>query len=215
MGMAIEEDAADRKRRELKERLVAQQEKERQNGYLINEFGEIIRNDLKREREDISYSDSDNDDIRETIQTLGRFTQAVSDRQTRYDKVWGMVKSIFYAYIGAVLSIVLMPSWFSPIYHEGNWLFYTALILIVLKCISTYGSWLSLKDDNKNTFFEPSTTKFRIYAGIWVVLFLIMLFGYSISVNYTMGVFCCIICVAWAYFKSYQCSKYIQENSQT
>ena len=43
MGMAYDEDAAARRRQELKKRLLAQQERENQGGYQVNEYGEIIR----------------------------------------------------------------------------------------------------------------------------------------------------------------------------
>lgn len=212
MGMIYDDNSVDKKRQDLKERLLAGQEKEAKNGFKINEYGEIVRSE-SASSDIASDSDSDSNDMREVIQTLGRFANAVSERQARYDKVWSNVKNTIYAYIGALVAIVLIPSWVSPIYGSGIWLFYATIILIVLQGISTYGKWLSLKDDNENLFFEISTTKFKIYAGIWIVLFLILLLWESISAYYSMGIFCCMLCIIYSYFSNYKTSKYIKENN--
>lgn len=96
MGMP-KEDASERMRRELKERLIAGQNKELQNKYHINEFGEIVRDDVvesENPKED-SNSEPEENDMREVIRVLGQFYNAVSKRQSRWDKFWQKVKSLF------------------------------------------------------------------------------------------------------------------------
>lgn len=212
MGM-VYDNSIEKKRQELKERLLAGQEKERQNDYKINEFGEIVRNNANSSSDATINDNSDDNDLGDVIHTLGQFANAVSERQAKYNKVWNYVKRTLYAHIGALVAIVLMPSWVSPIYYSGNWLFYAVIILDVLQGIGVYGKWLSLKDDNENLFFESSTTKFKAYAGIWLVLFFFLLFGETISAYHSMGIICCLVCIAFSYFSNYQTSKFIRANN--
>lgn len=220
MGMDYTADEAERRRRQLRDKLMSQKEKERQDAFHINEFGEIVRDKDNDDQGITSRPDSDNNVIKRTFNSLRRFAQVFTTHQTRLDKVWAFVKSIFFAYLGAALSMILMPSWFSPLYYknvwyrknDGEWLFYAVIILIAIQGIGTYVSWILLKKDNENYFFRTSSITFKLFAGVWIVLSIIMLFYKSISAFNSMGVFCCIICVVFAYFKRYQCSKYIRYN---
>lgn len=212
MGMINDDNSIEKRRQDLKKRLLAGQEKVGKDEFKINEFGEIVRSE-STSSETTSGRDSDSNDMRDAFQTLGRLANAVSERQARYGKVWSLVKNTIYAYVGALVAIVLIPSWVSPIYGYGNWLFYADIMLIVLQGVGTYGKWLSLKDDSENLFFEPSKLYFKVYVGIWCILFLIMFFWAPITAYNSMGIFCCMLCVVLAYFYKYKTSKYIKENN--
>ena len=89
MGMTFEEDAAAKKRRELKERLVGKQEKvQPQQEYYINEFGEIIRNENNQQQG--NSSSNNDDDLTDTVRTLAQFV-TVAEKKAH---VWKLVKYI-------------------------------------------------------------------------------------------------------------------------
>lgn len=213
MGMSFEEEAADKMRRELKERLRAQQQEDEINtDYHVNDSDYN-----KGKDEDKSFNPSFITSLKKLLSSadrkLGFFIQALTSHQSQYDEVWKKVKTVLFAYLFAAIFMVLLPSWVSPLYYEGSWYFYAVLLLLAINSVSSFCKWLILKENKRNEFFKTSSLSFKIIAGIWIVLFLFLLFNYSISANYTMGVFFCIICVAFAYFKSYQISKYIRSHN--
>jgi hypothetical protein len=204
MGMSYEEEAAEKMRKELKERLRRQQQEDEYEG-------------LKGREEEKSSNPSFISSLKNVLSTadrkLGFFIQALTNHEPQYDDVWKMVKTVLFTYLFAALFMVLLPSWVSPLYYGGSWLFYAVLILLVISSISTFSSWLILKENKRNEFFKTSSLTFKVFAGVWIVLFLILLFSYSVSANYTMGVFFCIICVAFAYYKSYKISRYVRSHN--
>ena len=207
MGMSYENELLQRKRRELRDRLIKAQEKESQKDYEINEYGEIVRGDS-------GVSQEQNSEGRISLQMLDGIGHAVEKRRAEDRKVWGMVKTLLYAYIGSILSILIAPSWFSPIYNSANWVFYVALILSILHTVGTYGKWLEFKEGRENRFFETSIAKFKIHVTLWLFLFLVMLIGSGdcLSINYNFGIFLYILCITFTYVKSYLLSKYIKSN---
>lgn len=207
MGLSYEDELLQRKRRELRDRLTKAQEKKSQKGYQINEYGEIIRGDYEKLPNKNLQGES-------YFQILEKIDEAVKKREAQDRKVWGMVKTLLCADVASVLSILIAPSWFSPMYNSSNWVFYVALILSILNTVKDYGKWLMFQEERENRFFETSKNKFKIHIAIWLILFLVMLIGgrVDLSINYNMGVFLYILCIMFVYMKSYLISRYIRNN---
>lgn len=214
--MTFEEDAAAKKRRELKERLIKKQkESQPQEGYSINEFGEIIRKEDEPLQGNPSNNNDDEEDLSDAVRTLTQFVRAIA----KMNHVWKLVKYTLLAYLGAALSITILPSVWSPFFHDrfggggvSIFVFIIAFLLVLLSAIGAYGKWLSLRDDHENLFTSIKSDKFKIWLGIWGVLFLILFFG---SQAFVLGALGYIFFVILAHFFEYRTWKYINDNITT
>ncbi len=214
MGMTFEEDAAAKKRRELKERLVGKQEKvQPQQEYYINEFGEIIRNENNQQQG--NSSSNNDDDLTDTVRTLAQFV-TVAEKKAH---VWKLVKYILLAYLGAALSITILPSAWSPFFldHFGVGgvsilVYIIAIILVLLHAIGSYGKFYYLTENHENHFTDTKSDKFKIWLGIWGIFFLMLFIG---SQEFVLGALGYIFFVTIAKFLDYRVSKYINDNNMT
>lgn len=206
MGMSYKEDAAKKKQDDLKRRLIAQQ------GCQINEFGEIIRNGENESQNETSNKNSNNNDAQISLSTLSLLAEAFSKQQEK-QKVWEYIKLIIFAYLGSALSIILLPSWFSPIYFFRTHLvlFYSVIFLALFCSVSYYSKWYLFKKENNYDYLKTSSNKRKIWGSIWICLSLYMLFTKNPSFPRTIGIVFFIICIIFASIKEYQFYKYIRD----
>ena len=120
--MANNEDVAARKRQELKIRLLAQQEKVKQGGYQVNEFGEIIRQPVS------GFS--------HTTRTTP--VNHVADVETREERagVFALIISFIFPVIGVFIYFLNKGDVVNPkayLYAAGWGLFLNVLLSIIFE----------------------------------------------------------------------------------
>jgi hypothetical protein len=144
---------------------------------------------------------------------INEFGEIIRNGEQEKQKVWEYIKLIIFAYLGSALSIILLPSWFSPIYFFRTHLvlFYSVIFLALFCSVSYYAKWYLFKKENNYDYLKTSSNKRKIWGSIWICLSLYMLFTKNPSFPRTIGIVFFIICIIFASIKEYQFYKYIRD----